>query len=169
MAVTLTNAQIQHKIVTALDGGLDLSAAVDALNRDYSQNFAHGTGANQANMLWHDQRLLNASDTESLDLAGALTSVFGATLTFTRLKALFIKAAAGNTNSGQVTRPASNGVPFLMAAGDGVALTPGAWVQFVWPDANGIAVTAATGDLIAFTNSAGSTSITFDLVIIGTV
>jgi len=169
MAVTLTNAQVQLKVLLALDGGMDLSAAVDALNRDYSQNFSQGTGANQANMIWHDQRTQSPSGTESLDLAAGLTSVFGASLTFTRVKALFVKAASGNTNSVQVTRPASNGVPFFMAAGDGVALTPGAWACFVWPDATGIAVTPSTGDLITFTNSAGGTSVTYDIIVIGTV
>jgi len=34
-------------------------------------------------------------------------------------------------------------------------------------DATGIAVTAATGDLLTITNSAGSTTVSYDIVIIG--
>ena len=91
------------------------------------------------------------------------------TLTFARIKAIHISAAAGNTNNVQVTRPASNGVPWLMAAGDGIALRPGA--AMTWSsgsaDATGVAVTAGTGDLITITNSAGTTGVTYNVVIVG--
>jgi hypothetical protein len=35
------------------------------------------------------------------------------------------RADAGNTNDVQLTRPAANGVPLFLAAGDGVAIGPG--------------------------------------------
>lgn len=161
--------QVILKLVGSMTQTTDLSSPSDALNRDYSKTFANGTGALQANMWWHDQRTLNASATENLDLAGSLTSVFGTTITFTSMKALFVYAASGNTNDVQVTRPASNGVPWLMAAGDGIALKPGAWFMWVDPSANGPTVTGGTGDLITFTNSAGGTSVTFDVFILGEV
>ena len=112
---------------------------------------------------------LSASATENLDLAGSLTGALGTTLTFARIKAVFISAAAANTNDVQVTRPASNGTAIFMAAGDGIALRPGA--AFAWvsgsADATGVAVTAGTGDLITVTNSAGTTSVTYTVVVLG--
>lgn len=161
--------QVVFKLIGSMTNALDLSTPSDAISRDYTKTFANGTGANQANMWWHDQRTLAASATENLDLAGVLTSVFGTTITLTSLKGLFVFAAAANTNNVQVTQPATNGVPWLMAAGDGIALKPGAWVAWFDPGANGVIVTAATGDLITFTNSAGGTGVTYDVFLLGEV
>jgi hypothetical protein len=66
-----------------------------------------------------------------------------------------------------VTRPAANGVPFMLAAGDGVALPPGGTFLWVAPTAAGVAVTAATADLIDIVNSGAGTSVTYDIVIVG--
>lgn len=161
--------QVVLKLIGSMTNALDLSTPTDAISKDYTKIFADGTGANQANMWWHDQRTLAASATENLDLAGSLTSVFGTTITMTSLKGLFVYAAAGNTNDVQVTRPAVNGVPWLLAAGDGIALKPGAWVAWFDPGANGPLVTAGTGDLITVTNSAAGTSVTYDVFLLGEV
>jgi hypothetical protein len=156
-----------------LDLKSTLSSALDLVTSraplDYSSTIAlaSGTGANQADKIFADTRTLSASATEDLDLAGVLSDPLGAALTFARIKAVLVKAAAGNTNLVQVTRPASNGVPLFLAAGDGLAVRPGGLFLWVAPDATGVAVTAGTGDLLTFTNSAGSTSVTYDVVIIG--
>lgn len=125
-----------------------------------------GTDAtNKADLFFSDTRTLAASGTEDLDLAGVLTSAFGATIAAAEVVAIFIAAAAGNTNNVNVTRPASNGFigPFL-AAGDGISVKPGEWAALV--SQSGWAVTAATGDLLTITNSAGSTGVTYDIVIV---
>lgn len=166
MAVS-QNGTIKLSIDSALTNSLDLSSVIDTLSRNQRNDFATGTGANQANQVFHDQRTLTSSATENLDLAASLVNAFGSTITFTKVKAVFFYAASANTNSVQVTREGTNGVPIFMAAGDGIALTPGAWVCACWPDATGVAVTAATGDLLTITNSAGSTSVTYDVIIIG--
>lgn len=148
---------------------LDLGTAAFPFSTSSSVAYTSGTGAGQVDVAFTDTRTLAASATENLDLAGTLTDAFGATVTFARIKAIYISAAAGNTNDVQVTRPASNGVPFLMAAGDGIALRKGA--GFAWwsgpADATGVAVTAGTGDLITVTNSAGTTSVTYTVIILG--
>lgn len=161
--------QVVLKLIGSMTQATDLSSLADALSRDYTLTFANGTGANQANMWWHDQRTLAASATEDLDLAGSLTSVFGTTITLTSLKGVFVYAAAANTNNVNVTRPAANGITWLLAAGDGIGLKPGAWVAWFDPSANGATVTAATADLITFTNSAGTTSVTYDVFLLGEV
>jgi hypothetical protein len=128
---------------------------------------ATGTGANQADLIFTDTRTLTASATEDLDVAGSLTTPLATAFTPARIKALLVAAASGNTNNVNLTRPASNGVPLFLAAGDGIPVRPGGVFVWVAPDATGVAVTASTGDLITFTNSAGSTSVTYDVVIIG--
>lgn len=162
---------LSTKLVTTLTAtltdALDLSTVTDPLTYTNRITLTSGTGANAADMLWHDTRTLAASATEDLDLAGSLVNAFGDTQTFARLKIIVVTAASGNTNNVQVTRPAANGVPLFLAAGDGIAVKPGGMFVCAEPGATGHAVTAGTGDLITFTNSAGSTSVTYDVILIG--
>jgi hypothetical protein len=161
-------ANIKIKIEAVLNKALDLGAARAPLLVDASLNLTEGTGANQAQVVFHDQRTLAASGSEELDLAGALTDALGRTLTFTAVKALYIKAAAGNTNNVLVGGAAANG--FATWAGDPtdvVVIRPGGSLILVAPDATGYAVTTGTGDLLKIANSAGDTGVTYDIVIIG--
>lgn len=163
MALTSTiTARVEATQTNALDlGTASLPLSVSAVVRLVS-----GTSSGQADLLWSDTRTLAASGTEDLDLAGVLASAFGATLTYARVKAIMVKASTGNTNNVNVTRPASNGVPLFLAASDGIAVPPGG--VFLWATpGTGAAVTAGTGDLVTFTNSAGTTPVTYDVVIIG--
>lgn len=166
MATTLRSV-ITAKIATTFKNLLDLSTPIDSLEELITIELANGTGANSADLLFHDQRTLAASGTEDLDLAGSLAGPFGASQVFVEVRAILIKAAAANTNNVNVTRPASNGVPLFLAASDGIPVPPGG--VFLWAcGADGkVAVTAGTGDLVTITNSAGSTSVTYDVVIVG--
>lgn len=155
------------RLAPTLTNPLDLSTPIDALVKTIKFAWTSGVLANQGDRLFHDQRTLGASGTEDLDLAGSLTGSFGSTLTFARIKLLCVTAAAGNTNNVNLTRPASNGVPLFLAASDGIPIKPGG--GFLWwaPDAAGVAVTGGTGDLLTFTNSAGGTGVTYDVIVIG--
>lgn len=168
MATTF-NGKVSIVVDALIDDVLDIATASMPVNFNAASVFTDGTGANQAKKIFTDTRTLSASATENLDLYGSLVDQFGTTINAAKLKAIVVTAASGNTNSVQVTRPASNGVPLFMAASDGIALTPGASFCAVFPDANGIAVTASTGDLLTFTNSAGSTSVTYTVILIVTV
>jgi hypothetical protein len=155
------------KLDATLTNALDLVTASVPLAVADRTRLTSGTGLGAADMLWSDTRTLAASATENLDLAGALTGPLGTTLTFARIKLVYVTAADGNTNDVQVTRDGSAGVPLFLAAGDGIAVKPGG--GFLWhaPNAAGVAVTATTGDLLVVTNSAGSTSVTYSIVVIG--
>jgi hypothetical protein len=166
---TVFNGRVAISVEAQMDDVLDVGTAMYPVQFTASSVFTDGTGANQAKKIFTDTRTLSASATESLDLFGSLVDAYGVTMNAAKLKGIVVTAAAANTNSVQVTRPAANGVPLFMAASDGIALTPGASFCAVFPDANGVAVTASTGDLITFTNSAGSTSVTYTLILIYTV
>lgn len=166
MAVT---ANLSIGVSGSQTSALDLGTATFPFATSFGAAYSTGTGAGQVDRVFTDTRTLAASGTEDLDLAGVLADAYGNTLTFARIKAVYVSAATGNTNSVQVTRPASNGVPWLMAAGDGIALRPGAaaaWMSGT-ADATGVVVTASTGDLITITNSAGTTGVTYTVVILG--
>jgi hypothetical protein len=160
--------QILQKISGVQQSALDVSTASLPINYNKTNNLSNGTGADQANQIFTDERTISASGNEDLDLAGSLSDAFGNTITFSKLKAITVVASSDNTNNVQVTRPASNGVPLFMTAGDGISLTPGASFTAVFPDANGVAVTASTGDLLNIANSAGGSGVTYTIILIGT-
>lgn len=147
---------------------LEFGSVEQTLKYAASHAFTDGTGANQAQKLFTDQRTLAASANESLDLSGVLQDVFGATLAFTKIKAILVKAADGNTNDVVLGGAASNAwIGPFGASTHTVAVKPGGTAMFVAPDANGYAVTAGTGDLLKVANSAAGSAVTYDIVLVG--
>lgn len=160
------DAHIDLSIRAKQTGAGDLGTPQILVDIDKAMDFTPGTAAvGQANVLFSDTRTLAASATENLDLAGALQDALGATIAAAEVVAIYFAAAQGNTNDVQITRPAANGVPLFLAAGDGFALGPGDFS--VRSYRNGVAVTAATGDLITVTNGGAGTPVTYDVVVIG--
>lgn len=155
-------------ITLNLIGSPDLGAAKYSLRMDALATMANGTGDNQADLVFVDRRTLAASASENLDLAGALADPLGATLTFVAVKAILIKAATGNTNNVVLGGAASNAFvgPFGAAA-QTLAVPPGGGVLLAAPK-SGWVVTAGTGDILKVANGGAGTSVTYDIVIIGT-
>ncbi len=130
---------------------------------------ADGTAAGQADRMFEDTRTLSASANEDLDLAGVLTDRLGNTITFARVKGLYIAASAANTNNVVVGAAASNQWATLLNTTGTLQIKPGA--AFLYRtgalDATGHTVTAGTGDLLRITNGGAGTSVTYDIIIIG--
>jgi hypothetical protein len=167
MSGTIDHVNLSLKIDSLLLNALDLDTATDPLLVNLLLTLSNGTASGQASQQWHDTRTLGASATENLDLAGALTNAFGVTVTFTKVKLLYVRASAANNaaNLVQVQRASSNGVPVFLAASGGLQLNQGG--VFLFYDPVGVTVTAGTGDLLTITNSAGTNSVTYDVVVIG--
>lgn len=146
---------------------LDLSTTINHLDFTRSLALASGTGAGQADLVWHDERTLTASATEDLDLAGSLVNAFGTTLTFARVKMLLVYASPANTNNVVLGNVTNGIVGWFGAATHTIAVRPGGVLALFAPDATAYAVTASTADLLHVANSAGSTSVTYDIVIAG--
>lgn len=164
---TKARIDLAAKQTTTLDFGIPEAS----LAKNYTIALASGTGAGQADRIWTDTRTLGASANEDLDLAGVLTDAFGATLTFVKVKGIIVAAAAGNTNNVIIGNATSNGfVTFVGGATHTITVRPGGVFALVCgaADSNGYAVTAGTGDLLRIANSAGTTSVTYDIAIWGT-
>jgi hypothetical protein len=166
MATTL-KATVTAQIEATFRNVLDLGTPTDNFLKRTKIALSNGTGANAADLMFHDTRTINASSNEDLDLAGSLAGPFGASQVFVELRAVLISAAAGNTNNVRVTRPASNGVPLFLAASDGIDVPPGGVFLWSCPADGKVAVTAGTGDLLNIANSSSGTSVTYDVVILG--
>lgn len=161
------NTTIDLGVVANLTSALDLVTAAAPLTLTNRITMASGTATGLADLCWSDTRTVTASGTDPLDLAGSLSGNLGGTLTIVKLKAVIVRAAAGNTNAVRINRPASNGVPLFIAASDGIDVLPGGLFVWVAPGA-GVTVTAATGDILNIDNSSSGTSVTYDVVLIGT-
>lgn len=168
MSGVIDHANIFLKLDVLQLSALDLASATFPLQLDWSAYLANGTASGQASQVWSDTRSLAGSATENLDLAGSLTNAFGTTLTFTKIKAIVVRASSSNnaSNAVRVQRGASNGVPVFLAASDGLDLNAGG--VFLFYDPAGVTVTAGTGDILTITNSAGTNTVSYDIVIIGT-
>lgn len=165
---TALSAVVKASISALYQNLLDHGSADYKPQVNYSLSFADGAGAGQAQKIFSDTRTLAASATEDLDLAGSLTDAFGATLTFTEIKAILIKAAAGNANNVIVGGASSNQFATPFGAGTHtLTVRPGGLLLLAAGDATGYGVTAGTGDLLKIANSAGGTSVTYDIVLIG--
>lgn len=148
---------------------LDFAAGSFPLAYNFAAAFANGTGANQADLLFWDQRTLAPSANEDLDLNGAtLLDAYGANLAFLRIKGIFVGASAGNANNVIVGNAAANGfISWVGAAAHTVTVRPGGLLALVAPDAVAYAVTAGTADLLRITNGGAGTSVTYDIVLLG--
>lgn len=132
--------------------------------------FTNGSGALKANKMFDDIRTLAASATESLDLSGVLVDADGVTLGFTKIKALVVVAAPGNTNDvvvGNGANPVVGG-PFGADGSQVITIHPGDCFAMFSNSANGLfAVTNSTADILKIANSGSGTGVDYTIVIIG--
>jgi hypothetical protein len=179
VAATLAHAatlrtQINHAIVSTYTGTNDFGSPSFQLQASAQPviQLSTGTGSNQANAIFADQRTLSASATEGLDLYGSLTDPLGGTLNFATIKAIKICAASANTNNvnfGPGIGNTATAFPGPMQSNNTSysSVRPGGCALHVAPQ-TGWTVTNATQDILPIGNSGGSTSVTYDIVILGT-
>lgn len=166
MAVT---GSIQINFNFVLSGSHDFGtpkAPVVAMN---NLLFGPGEDLTQVSEIFADQRTLAASETEELDLSGVLSDALGATVSFTAIKGIYVKAVATNYSDILVGGSVSKGFDsWIGAAGDQVKLHPGALFALVVPGATGYAVTAGLGDLLKITNTDIAHEASYSIILVGT-
>lgn len=133
----------------------------------YTQSFTNGVGINQANNIWADTRTILASANDDINLSGGIINAYNTAITFTSIKALLIKAAATNTNNliigAQGVTPFSS---FFGAATHTLIVPPNGLFLLENPNIDGYPVTPTT-NLLRIANSAGVTTVSYDIIIIG--
>jgi len=165
MALT---TRISLGLVAALTNPSVLATSAEELNYPKLFQWSSGTAANQADRIFRKQNTLAASGSETLDLAGSLLDVFGATITFARIKLLLVYAATANTNLVQVGGAAATVfVNWVANSSDIVNVRPGGLLLLTAPDATGYAVGAGASDFLKIANSAAGTPVTYDIVLVG--
>lgn len=166
--MTINSVTISASITGKATAPADLANIVANAGLAAALSFTDGAAASQVQAIFADTRSINASSNESLDLnGGGLLDVLGAAFNLTKLKAIMVKAAGNNPENVVVSRPASNGVPFLDAAGDSHSIAPGGVMLLARPDAAGWTVTADTGDLIGIANGGSGGAVSYSILLIG--
>ncbi len=170
MALTAT---LRASVTATQTIALDLGTARADIAASRVINLTNGTTANKADLIWQDERTIEASASEDLDLAGVLSDAFGATLAMAEVVAIYVEAVAGNTND-VVLGGAAEPVPlFGGAAGDGGAdptfsVRPGGVFFVAAPDAAGLfTVGAGANDELKVSNSSSGTPVTYKIIVIG--
>ena len=149
-----------------LTGDADLGQNSFALSKFADIALSNGTGNNQADTVFADNRTLGGSATEDLDLAGgSLSDPVGVALTFATMKAVLVRAGSGNGGNILVGGDV-NDAPLFSDASDKIPVLPGGTFLWVAPN-TGITITAATGDVLQIENTDAGAA-TYDIVIIGT-
>ena len=162
----MADATIRLTLASMLDAAIDIGTVRHDIALSPNYTFSDGTGANQIKQVFSDTRTLAASANEDLDLAGGLTNALGSAITFTRIRGLLIRAAAGNTNNVVVGGAASNQFATPFGAGTHtLSIRPGGLLLLVANDATGYPVTAGTGDLLRIANSSSGSSVTYYIVL----
>lgn len=147
--------------VTTVESSAEGSASgVDNFNVSTAIQYADGTGAQAANKQWNDYRTLGGAS-ETLDLAGTLTNRLGATVSFAKIKSVYIRALS--TNAGNIVVGAGTN-PLVSIWTGTVILQPGADFLIRTPSVNGYAVTAGTGDIVQV---AGASGYVYEIAIAG--
>jgi hypothetical protein len=144
---------------------LDLTVPMDILSLAPNYVIPNGTGAvNVMDRSWHDQRTVNASSNDDLDLNGVLVDAFGTVFSPARIKLLFIQ----NLTVGQTLTIGNATNPFVFLSSGASTIVCGAQSPLLLCrfDATGWVVTAGTGDILRVANSSGS-ACTYNIVLAG--
>lgn len=148
-------AELRVKFSAAQIGSNDISNPEFRPFFDKLLQFASGTGADQADIVFADSRNILASGNDDLDLAGVLSGAFGVVITAAEVVGLLVinKSLTQTLSVGGGSNPWAG--PWG-AAGDIVKIGPRGVLALFSPDANGLgAVVAGTGDILRVANGAG--------------
>lgn len=177
MATSLTVNSILAKVgwsfTSTVDGLTDSTSNVN--NFTYTKSMTNGTGASASRYIYAKQHTIAGGATLNLDLAGSLTDFYGTTITFTKVKVIYVELATTTTaTSIKVGGHATAGLANWITSADtldndqpGVVVRNGGCFLLACTDATGYAVTATTEDILSIVNQDGSNSATVNVCIIG--
>lgn len=169
MPQTLDSVAVGFSVAATANNQLDLNLIQTSLAYAKAFGWTNGAAINQVDRAFADQRTIAASGTDDLDLTGtALQDIMGVNLALARVKLIAVYAAAGNTNNVVIgAAAATQFVGPFGAATHTLALPPNGSLLITAPTAAGWAVGAGASDLLRIANSGAGTSVTYDIVILG--
>ena len=142
----IENVRITTALMGTHKGATEINTPATELDFHPSSAYSFGTGNNQINKIWQQERTVTAA-AENLDLAGVLVDDFGNTLTFTLINFLIIENRS--TTATEVLTITGSFCDAIFAAG-------GTYVDKIGPSGHwmkdnpidGYVVTAGSADII---------------------
>ena len=145
---------------------LDLSTPEDIIALVRGLNLTDGTGADQAQVLFHDTRTLADGANETIDIQdGTLTDAFGTAVTIEKLKGLYIKNNSTDANL-LVGGAAATPIGLFVDTTDKAKIPPGGEYLYTAPDATGLD-TSINAEILIAHDGTGSSSLTYDIIAVG--
>ena len=126
-------------------------------------NLTNGTGANQFDLVFVDERTLASNTAEDIDLAGALTSPLSTAIAAAEAVMIVVinapKTGAANTTALTIGGDANGFEGSWIVADGAITVGPGGVFLIASPNATGLGtVVADTGDLLQISNAAGASN-----------
>lgn len=159
------SASVRLRLAASQTGSSDFGGPAFTPALEAVMNLANGTGAGQADLLFVDERSVNASSNDDIDLAGALTGAFGTTITAAEIVGVLVinapRDGAANTSSLTIGNGSNPFVGFLGGTTPTIGpIGPGGFFFIGCPSATGVgAVTAGSADVLRIANGAGGTAV----------
>jgi len=169
------SARIRFEAILSKDLDLDVTSKA-ALAREFNLAFDDGTGEDEVDLVWFDSISLAAGADTDIDLSGSLTDPWGDSVSFAKIRGLFIKNASttdaeiqfGGGDGGDGTNAWDTWITSTAADGSEAVKVPPGWT---WGAAHtgtgGYAVTANTGDILRIKNNDGALAAIVEVVILG--
>ncbi len=151
---------------------LNLNNVNDNGKLEYARSLTDGVSADQADLLFHDQRSVGGGTSEDLDLTALVHTIYGSVVTYNFAKVKAILVVNLSTTAADLLRVGGAGAgsafasPFNGSATAQVEVPADGCLLLV-NKKNGWTVTAGTGDVLRIQNPGGS-AITYRIAIAGT-
>lgn len=141
-----------------------LGTATNALSIAVSKTFASGTATDQVDILWSKAFTLATGVSNDHDLAGALLTAFGATITAVEVVGIVVYNQTTTTGNYLTVGAGTNPWATMLNSAGTIKVGPDG-VFCNYSPVDGFAVTAATGDILKVLNS-GAASVTYQIGVI---
>ncbi len=150
---------------------LPLSTVIDNAALEFDQSLEDGTAADQADLLWHDERTVAASANDDLDLTSLAMAVFGGSLSISFAKVKVILLVNLSTTSDDRLRLGGAGAAAFSAPfadDDDAVLEIGADSPLLLANKkDGWPVTGGSADVLRIHNPSAN-AITYRIAMVGT-
>jgi hypothetical protein len=166
------NVRFNSQFTANLTNTLALEQVTANPSLSIASVLTNGTGVNQADQIFADQRTLNPSTNENINVAtfsGSLDAV-GGTLSLARIKMLLVQnlngteannLTIGGAGAGAWT-PLTNGSSSLK-----VSIPGGGSFEVIAPGATGWAVGSSSGSLLNVANVSSTGTTQYNLIVVG--
>jgi hypothetical protein len=175
MSTALTISAATAKLQWSFTKTQTWGDTTNSSNFSYTARLTDGTALNQANRLYVSAGTIAASTNLDLDLAASLVDVFGATITFARIKVIYIELQTTTTATHLFVggHPTAGFTNWITSAGTfgtdqpKVTVRNGGCLFLCAPDATGYVVTATTADILRLTNADSTNTATYRVALVG--